>query len=711
MNKLGFLLFVLVLLTIPTLSRGAVQGTLVSQSPGITVLSVPTDTIMVVSVTYRNTGTVILSNIVGNAGYVELCSTNQAGNQLVASPLGINWLSTSSIVKTTGSVLCTGGAANAANSAHLHWTAVGDDSMSGRATRYDIRAGFSALTAVNWGTAMQLAAPPTPAASGTPDSATFTGLTPSTTYYFGVRAIDDANNIASVSNSPSATTATVSYTFLFSIKAPSVPGQDTLYIGLLHPGSGTIVSAPGPKIVLDVHQSGPVGSDVEAFIGQLGGNRYDDIMLYDRSVGQLSVAIRDSTANRFSVLSAPWSSGYLSTLGPHSVFLLDYSGDGLADVVVWEWNKGRIHGARNLGTSNGFAPFQVLVDLYHATSDSAQFDVKPGFFNSDNKADLVFVDKYQGLNFVLASTGTTFVQVNGPGPNGSWNDEFAACPDPFRYQVLAEDLDNDHRTDLVYIDWMAGDVFSLRSSGSSFDFVNGPNPYGASLHDYGASTDQGYYQWIAGDFNGDQLGDLLLRAPDEARVYGVAGTGTAFVPVNGPGAMGSLIDHLHALDTRDRYRVLRAQETADIKDDLLIWDRQQGLWTVAQAGTNAFQLVAGANASGSWIDRWGPMTALTSSQTLGVGSDSIRVSGLQAVYPNPCRTSSTIRYAVPQSTHITLCVYDVSGRVIDRLVDQEQQPGQYTVRWRPTASLVSGMYFIRLSQANHADVQKIAHLR
>jgi SOS response regulatory protein OraA/RecX len=96
-----------------------------------------------------------------------------------------------------------------ANSMTLTWTAPGDDGTIGTASQYDIRYATSALTESNWNDAntKQVTGEPAPAASGTSQSFIITGLQPSTTYYFGIKTADEVLNWATISNSPSGTTA------------------------------------------------------------------------------------------------------------------------------------------------------------------------------------------------------------------------------------------------------------------------------------------------------------------------------------------------------------------------------------------------------------------------------------------------------------------------------------------------------------------------
>lgn len=87
-----------------------------------------------------------------------------------------------------------------ATSIHLTWTAPGDDGAIGTATQYDLRYSTATITAGNFGSATQWNTTPTPAVAGTSQTTTLTGLTPATTYYFAIKAVDNAGNWGTISN-------------------------------------------------------------------------------------------------------------------------------------------------------------------------------------------------------------------------------------------------------------------------------------------------------------------------------------------------------------------------------------------------------------------------------------------------------------------------------------------------------------------------------
>ena len=70
-------------------------------------------------------------------------------------------------------------------------------------------------------------------------------------------------------------------------------------------------------------------------------------------------------------------------------------------------------------------------------------------------------------------------------------------------------------------------------------------------------------------------------------------------------------------------------------------------------------------------------------------------------YPNPFNPVTTIRYELPEPSHVTLIIYDMMGREVRRLVNDVVEPGNHTATWdsRNNAGTVvsSGMYLYRFT--------------
>jgi hypothetical protein len=74
---------------------------------------------------------------------------------------------------------------------------------------------------------------------------------------------------------------------------------------------------------------------------------------------------------------------------------------------------------------------------------------------------------------------------------------------------------------------------------------------------------------------------------------------------------------------------------------------------------------------------------------------------LHNAYPNPFNPSTTIRFDLPQAAKVRLAVYDMLGREVAVLADEERPAGQHSMRF-DAGKLSSGMYIFRL-QAGDAS--------
>ena len=80
-------------------------------------------------------------------------------------------------------------------------------------------------------------------------------------------------------------------------------------------------------------------------------------------------------------------------------------------------------------------------------------------------------------------------------------------------------------------------------------------------------------------------------------------------------------------------------------------------------------------------------------------------------YPNPFNPTTRIAYQLNKSAQVRLSVYDITGREVNRLIDQYQPVGDYSVEWNSNATggnkLSSGIYFARLGVDNESATRKM----
>jgi hypothetical protein len=84
-------------------------------------------------------------------------------------------------------------------------------------------------------------------------------------------------------------------------------------------------------------------------------------------------------------------------------------------------------------------------------------------------------------------------------------------------------------------------------------------------------------------------------------------------------------------------------------------------------------------------------------------------------YPNPFNPNTVIKFDLPKATHVKLVIYDVMGRRVRLLADEQMQAGYHHRIWDGFddrgSPVASGIYFYRLHTAEFTKARKMALLR
>lgn len=122
----------------------------------------------------------------------------------------------------------------------LSWSAPGGMGTSGTASGYDLRLSTSRITFDNWDQATPILGIPTPAAPGTRQSHTVSGLLGQTRYYFGLKANNTAGQVSALSNVVEVITLdNVAPTEVTDLSAATDPsGTGRLLLAWTAPGDG-----------------------------------------------------------------------------------------------------------------------------------------------------------------------------------------------------------------------------------------------------------------------------------------------------------------------------------------------------------------------------------------------------------------------------------------------------------------------------------------
>ena len=79
-------------------------------------------------------------------------------------------------------------------------------------------------------------------------------------------------------------------------------------------------------------------------------------------------------------------------------------------------------------------------------------------------------------------------------------------------------------------------------------------------------------------------------------------------------------------------------------------------------------------------------------------------------YPNPFNSVTNLRYQLADQRNVLIDVFDLNGRRVSTLVQQEQGPGVYFAQM-DASGLASGTYFIRFMAGDITDIQKMALIK
>ncbi|MDP3684558.1 MAG: T9SS type A sorting domain-containing protein [Ignavibacteria bacterium] len=75
-------------------------------------------------------------------------------------------------------------------------------------------------------------------------------------------------------------------------------------------------------------------------------------------------------------------------------------------------------------------------------------------------------------------------------------------------------------------------------------------------------------------------------------------------------------------------------------------------------------------------------------------------------YPNPFNPSTVISWQVPAGSYVSLKVYDVLGKEVATLVNEELKAGSYSVDFN-ASHLASGIYFYSIKAGNFIQSKKM----
>jgi len=84
-------------------------------------------------------------------------------------------------------------------------------------------------------------------------------------------------------------------------------------------------------------------------------------------------------------------------------------------------------------------------------------------------------------------------------------------------------------------------------------------------------------------------------------------------------------------------------------------------------------------------------------------------------YPNPFNPSTSIKYSLPKAENVKITIYDMTGKQVAELVNQQQEPGTYEVTWNSRDNsgntVASGIYLYTIEAGKNFQTNKMLLLK
>ncbi|MBN2281939.1 MAG: choice-of-anchor D domain-containing protein [Candidatus Marinimicrobia bacterium] len=74
-------------------------------------------------------------------------------------------------------------------------------------------------------------------------------------------------------------------------------------------------------------------------------------------------------------------------------------------------------------------------------------------------------------------------------------------------------------------------------------------------------------------------------------------------------------------------------------------------------------------------------------------------------YPNPFNPTTNIKFNLPKNVHVNISIYDVSGKLVETLVNEQKEAGYHQFNW-DAGQYSTGLYFYRIIAGDFVNVKK-----
>lgn len=83
---------------------------------------------------------------------------------------------------------------------------------------------------------------------------------------------------------------------------------------------------------------------------------------------------------------------------------------------------------------------------------------------------------------------------------------------------------------------------------------------------------------------------------------------------------------------------------------------------------------------------------------------------LSLPYPNPFNSSVQVNYSLPDAVNVNLSIYDINGRLVQNLINLQQDAGCYRTVWQGH-DIPTGMYVLQLEAGEFIQTRQITLIK
>jgi hypothetical protein len=194
--------------------------------------------------------------------------------------------------------------------------------------------------------------------------------------------------------------------------------------------------------------------------------------------------------------------------------------------------------------------------------------------------------------------------------------------------------------------------------------------------------------------------------------------GSIYGPVFGPwnfgmlphGTLSGRLDHVvPGIAPIGDYRYI-VKASSSRRFDFILGEGDHGFEIVPPGGAGGNGIITQRSDPGQWVTVFSEFTGYTDPVSKTDTENIPTSSALLQNYPNPFNAATEISFALANSGNVGLKIYNLTGQLIETLIDNHVEAGMHTVTWNASA-YSSGIYFYKLTARDKVFTRRMTLLK